>query len=56
MSFDFDPGRYAAFLWPAYAVSAAALAWMVTDTLTRARFWKRRADALEAARDTKPEP
>jgi len=39
--------KYAAFIWPAYAVTALAFAWMVTDTLLRARLWKRRAEALE---------
>jgi heme exporter protein D len=45
---DLDAGRYAAFVWPAYAVSAAVVAAMVADTLLRARRWRRRAQALEA--------
>jgi heme exporter protein D len=43
-------GRYAAFIWPAYGVSAAAFAWMIIDTLARARRWRRRVEALEKAR------
>jgi heme exporter protein D len=40
-------GKYAAYIWPAYAVSALGFAWMILDTLTRARRWKRKADGLE---------
>ncbi len=42
--------KYAAYIWPAYAVSAAAFVWMVADTLLRARRWRRRAERLEDAR------
>ena len=44
--------RYAAFIWPAYAVTALGFAWMVLDTVLRARRLRRRAEALE--RDLKP--
>jgi heme exporter protein D len=40
--------KYALFVWPAYAVTAVAFAWMVLDTLIRARAWRRRVEALEA--------
>jgi heme exporter protein D len=53
MSLDFDPGRYGAFIWPAYAISAAALAWMVADTLARARRWRQEAERREAERGDK---
>jgi heme exporter protein D len=39
--------KYAAFIWPAYAITALGFVWMVADTLIRARRWKRRAEALE---------
>jgi heme exporter protein D len=39
--------KYALFVWPAYAVTALAFAWMVVDTLVRARAWRRRAERLE---------
>ena len=39
--------RYAAFIWPAYGVTALAFAWMVADTLWRAWRWRRRAQQLE---------
>jgi len=41
--------KYALFVWPAYAVTALAFAWMVLDTLLRARAWRRRAERLEKA-------
>jgi heme exporter protein D len=40
-------GKYAAFIWPAYAASVLAFAWMILDTLLRARHWRRRARDLE---------
>ena len=39
--------KYAVFVWPAYALSALGLGWMVLDTLVRARRWRRKAEALE---------
>jgi len=39
--------RYGAFVWPAYAVTALAFAWMVVATLLRARRWRRRVERLE---------
>jgi heme exporter protein D len=41
-------GKYAAYIWPAYAVSLLGFAWMIVDTLVRARRWKRKADRLES--------
>ncbi len=46
----FHAGRYAAFIWPAYGISALAFAWMIVDSLVRARRWRRAAEALEKAR------
>jgi heme exporter protein D len=43
MSFDFDAGKYAAFVWPAYAVTALVIAGLVADTLARAAKWRRAA-------------
>ena len=42
--------KYAAFVWPAYAVTALAFAWMVVDTLVRAWRWRRQVKRLEADR------
>ena len=44
-------GKYAAFVWPAYGVSLLGFAWMIADTLGRARRWRRKADSLEKARE-----
>jgi len=55
MSFDFDAGKYAIYLWPAFAVSAAAFAWMIADSILGARRWKREAQRLQAELDeTRP--
>lgn len=51
MSFDFDAGKYAAYLWPAFAISAAAFAWMIADSVLTARRWKREAQRLQAELD-----
>ncbi len=48
---DFDAGRYAAFVWPAYGISALVLLALVADTLLRARRWRRRAERDEKAVD-----
>ncbi len=37
---DFDAGKYALYVWPAYAVSAAVFVWMIADSLLRARRWR----------------
>jgi heme exporter protein D len=39
--------KYAAFVWPAYAITAAVFAWMVIDTLMRAGRWRRQAERSE---------
>lgn len=41
---DLDAGKYAAFVWPAYAITAAVFAGMIWTTLARARRWRRRAE------------
>jgi len=42
-------GRYGAYIWPAYGASALAFAWMIADTLARARRWRREVERLEGA-------
>ena len=54
-----DYGKYAIFIWPAVAVTAVVLAWMVTDSLLRARYWHKKVQTLEAERaqpGAKPAP
>jgi heme exporter protein D len=40
---DLDAGKYAVFVWPAFAVTALVFAGMIVSSLTFARRWKRRA-------------
>ncbi|MET3664290.1 heme exporter protein CcmD [Caulobacter sp. 1776] len=54
MSFDFDAGKYAVYLWPAFAISAVAFAWMIADSVLTARRWKRETDRLQAELDGAP--
>jgi len=42
-------GKYGAYIWPAYGASVLAFAWMIADTLIRARRWRREAERLEKA-------
>ncbi|MCR5878225.1 heme exporter protein CcmD [Phenylobacterium sp. J367] len=40
---DLDASPYAAFVWPAFAITALVFAWMVASSLAHARRWKRKA-------------
>ena len=48
---DLDPGEYAAYIWPAYAVTALTFAALIADTLLRARRWRRETEQREAERE-----
>jgi heme exporter protein D len=41
---DLDAGPYAAFVWPAYGVSALVIAGLALDSWLRARRWRREAE------------
>ncbi len=43
---DLDAGKYAAYVWPAMGATALVFAWMITDSLARARRWRREAERL----------
>jgi heme exporter protein D len=45
---DFDPGKYGAYIWPAFAITAVVYAWMIADSLIRARFWRSKAERDES--------
>ena len=45
---DLDPGEYGLYIWTAYGLSAAGLAWLAVSSLAFARHWRRRAESLEA--------
>lgn len=44
---DFDFGKYAAYIWPAYLITAAVFAGLIGSSLTYARRWRRRAEELQ---------
>ncbi|WP_262423257.1 heme exporter protein CcmD [Brevundimonas denitrificans] len=44
-------GAYAAFVWPAWGISALALAALVVRSVMAARRWKRELDRLEGANE-----
>lgn len=45
--FDLDMGRYAAFVWPAWGISAVVLAALAARTLIAARRWSAELKRLE---------
>ena len=44
---DLEFGRYAAYVWGAYGISAVVLVAAAADTLLRARRWRRAAETQE---------
>ena len=44
---DLSAGKYAAFIWPAYAVTALVFAVLIIGALGHARRWKKRAEGGE---------
>jgi heme exporter protein D len=44
---DVDAGRYAAYVWPAFALTALVFAAMIAGSLLHARRWRRRAEGRE---------
>lgn len=48
---DFDAGKYAAFVWPAYGLTAIVFVLLIADTLARARRWRRAAERGEREAD-----
>lgn len=48
MQFDFDAGKYAVYVWPAFALTAAVFAWMIADSLLAARRWRAEAERRQA--------
>ena len=45
---DLDMGKYAAFVWPAWGISAAVLAGLAARALIAARRWSAELKRLEA--------
>ncbi len=51
---DLDMGPYAAFVWPAWGLSALVLGALVVRAVRAARRWRRDLAALEAVRAADP--
>lgn len=45
---DLDMGNYAAFVWPAWGLSALVLAALVVRGALAARYWRRELTRLES--------
>jgi len=45
---DLDLGKYAAYIWPAYIVTALVFAGLTVGSLRHAARWKRRAEELSS--------
>ena len=43
---DLQFGKYAAYIWPAYGLTAVVFAALIVGALGHARKWKRRAEEL----------
>lgn len=43
---DLSAGKYAAFVWPAYGLTALVFAILIVGALAHARRWKKRAEEL----------
>ncbi len=44
---DFDAGKYALFVWPAYALTALVFVGLIADSLARARRWRRAVETQD---------
>ncbi|CAN7500527.1 heme exporter protein CcmD [Phenylobacterium sp. LjRoot225] len=42
---DLNFGKYAAYIWPAYLITAAVFGGLIIESLRHARIWRRRAEA-----------
>jgi heme exporter protein D len=41
---DFNFGKYAVYIWPAYIITAVVFGGLIVDTLRRAGAWRKRAE------------
>jgi heme exporter protein D len=53
---NFELGKYAIYILPAYAISAVVIAAAIAETLLRTRRWKREVERLEALKAAKKKP
>ena len=50
---NFELGKYAIYIVPAYAITIVVIVAMIAETLLRTRRWKREVEKREALRDKK---
>jgi heme exporter protein CcmD len=50
---NFELGKYAIYIVPAYAIAIVVIAVAVAETLARTRRWKREVERLEALKTSK---
>ena len=43
---DLHAGKYAAYIWPAYGITALVFAVLIVGALLHARRWRRKADEM----------
>ena len=43
---DLDVGKYGAFIWPAYGVTALVFGVLIAGALNQSRRWKKKAQEL----------
>jgi heme exporter protein D len=53
MHLDFDAGKYAVYIWPAYGALVLVVGWMVIDSVLSARRWRLEAGRLQAEKDAR---
>jgi heme exporter protein D len=51
MHLSFDVGRYGAYIWPAFGLSALVLGGLIVQSLVSAARWKRELARLQAGED-----
>jgi heme exporter protein D len=44
---DLHAGKYAAYIWPAYGVTALVFAILIIGALRHARRWRRKAEEMQ---------
>lgn len=47
MSFDFEYGRYAVYIWGAFGFTTLITGWMIASSLLSARKWRSKAERGE---------
>jgi heme exporter protein D len=50
---NFELGKYAVYILPAYAITIVVITAMIAETLIRTARWKREVEKREALRDDK---